>query len=108
LTLDISVARGVTALNNAILQQVAALPPVSHIAVLGYLKSAIVASLEMPRLLAEGVSSPQVNFVLLGNPMNPNGGVFARFAGLSLPSLGFTFYGATPGNDFPTAIYTLE
>lgn len=108
LTLDISVARGVTALNNAIVQQLAALPAGSPIAVLGYSQSAIVASLEMPRLLAEGVASPQVNFVLLGDPMNPNGGVFARFGGLSLPSLGFTFYGATPGNDFPTVIYTLE
>jgi hypothetical protein len=47
--------------------------------------------------------------------MNPNGGIFARFPGfpagtnLSLPSLGFTFYGATPSNTiYPTNIYTLE
>jgi PE-PPE domain/PE family len=108
LTLNVSAARGVTELNNAILQQLAALPAGSSIAVLGYSQSAIVASLEMPQLLAQGVSSSQVNFVLLGDPMNPNGGLLARFPGLTLPSLGLTFYGATPANAFPTVIYTLE
>ena len=38
--------------------------------------------------------------------MNPNGGMFARFPGLSFPSIGGTFYGATPANDYPTVIYT--
>ena len=108
LTLNVSAARGVTELNNAILQQLAALPPGSSIAVLGYSQSAIVSSLEMPKLLAEGVSNSQVNFVLLGDPMNPNGGLLARFPGLTLPSVGLTFYGATPANAFPTVIYTLE
>lgn len=108
LTLDISIARGTTILTDAILQQLAALPPDSSIAVLGYSQSAVLASVVMPKLLAEGVTSSQVNFTLLGNPMNPNGGVAARFAGLTLPSLGFTFYGATPHNDFPTVNYTLE
>jgi hypothetical protein len=40
--------------------------------------------------------------------MNPNGVLLARFPGLQMPSLGFTFYGATPGNSFETNIYTLE
>lgn len=108
LTLDISIARGTTILTDAILQQLAAVPPGSSVAVLGYSQSAVLSSIVMPKLLAEGVTSSQVNFTLLGNPMNPNGGVSARFAGLSLPSLGFTFYGATPHNDFPTVNYTLE
>lgn len=108
LTLDISIARGSTILTDAIVQQLAALPPGSSIAVLGYSQSAVLSSVVMPRLLAEGVTNSQVNFVLLGNPMNPNGGVSARFAGLTLPSLGFTFYGATPDNTFPTVNYTLE
>lgn len=108
LTLDISIARGSTILTDAIVQQLAALPPGSSIAVLGYSQSAVLSSVVMPRLLAEGVTNAQVNFVLLGNPMNPNGGVSARFAGLTLPSLGFTFYGATPDNAFPTVNYTLE
>ncbi|AGC64065.1 PE family protein [Mycobacterium liflandii 128FXT] len=108
LTLDISLARGATILNDAILQQLAALPAGSSVAVLGYSQSAVLSSLVMPKLLAEGVTSSQVNFVLLGNPMNPNGGVLARFPDLTLPSLGFTFYGATPDNAFPTVSYTLE
>ena len=108
LTLDISIARGSTILTDAIVQQLAALPPGSSIAVLGYSQSAVLSSVVMPRLLAEGVTNAQVNFALLGNPMNPNGGVSARFAGLTLPSLGFTFYGATPDNAFPTVNYTLE
>ncbi|WP_188069278.1 PE-PPE domain-containing protein [Mycobacterium pseudoshottsii] len=108
LTLDISLARGATILNDAILQQLAALPAGSSVAVLGYSQSAVLSSLVMPKLLAEGVASSQVNFVLLGNPMNPNGGVLARFPDLTLPSLGFTFYGATPDNAFPTVSYTLE
>jgi hypothetical protein len=40
--------------------------------------------------------------------MNPNGGIFERFAGLDLSSLGIDFYGATPADDFDTTIYTLE
>ncbi|WP_205873861.1 PE family protein [Mycobacterium camsae] len=108
LTLDISIARGSTILTDAIVQQLAALPPDGSIAVLGYSQSAVLSSVVMPRLVAEGITNSQVNFVLLGNPMNPNGGVAARFAGLTLPSLGFTFYGATPDNVFPTVNYTLE
>jgi hypothetical protein len=49
-----------------------------------------------------------VNFVLIGDPMNPNGGMFARFPGLTFPSIGGTFYGGTPANDYPTVIYTGE
>lgn len=108
MSLDISLARGATILNDAILQQLAALPAGSSVAVLGYSQSAVLSSRVMPKLLAEGVTSSQVNFVLLGNPMNPNGGVLARFPDLTLPSLGFTFYGATPDNAFPTVSYTLE
>jgi hypothetical protein len=46
--------------------------------------------------------------VLIGDLMNPNGGIFERFDGLTIPSLGLDFYGATPADDFPTTIYTLE
>ena len=35
-------------------------------------------------------------------------GYIERFAGLSLPSVGLDFYGATPGNSFHTVITTLE
>src|SRR5258705_7062484 len=49
-----------------------------------------------------------LNFTLLGDPMNPNGGLLERFVGLTIPSGGLDFYGATPGNSFPTKIYTQE
>ncbi|MBW0017678.1 MAG: PE-PPE domain-containing protein [Mycobacterium sp.] len=103
---NVSVARGVTILDNAIQQQ---LSLGNHVAVLGFSQSSIIASLEMENLDPSGTpSSLPVVFTLLGDPMNPNGGLLARFPGLTMPSLGFTFYGATPDNDFPTNIYTIE
>ncbi len=108
LTLAVSAARGITVLNNAILQQLAALPPGSSVVISGFSQSAIVASLEMPKLLAQGVTNSQASFVFIGNPMNPNGGLLSRFPGLSFPTVGLTFYGATPTDAFPTVIYTLE
>ena len=74
LTLDISLARGVTALDNAI--NLAISPGTNQsIAVFGVSQSAIIASLEMPKLLAEGFQPGQINFTLVGNESNPNGGV---------------------------------
>lgn len=108
LTLNVSVSRGAVMLHDAIIEQLAALPTGSSLAVLGFSQSAVVSSVVMPMLSAAGIPSSAVNFVLLGNPMNPNGGVFARFSGLVLPSLGFTFSGATPDNLYPTVTYSLE
>jgi hypothetical protein len=112
LTLDVSVARGVTILNNAI-QSYAT--PGNTINVFGYSQSAVIASVEMQALnptntpggslLPAGVT---LNFTLVGDPSNPNGGLLTRFPGLSLPSLGLTFGTATPDNSFPTRIYTIE
>ena len=106
LTLDQSLSQGVTILNNAIMQ--AHKGGITPINVFGYSQSAVIASLEMPKLVAAGIPSTDVSFVLIGDPMNPNGGMFARFPGLSFPSIGGTFYGATPANDYPTVIYTGE
>ncbi|MDC8982954.1 PE family protein [Mycobacterium marinum] len=110
LTLNASVEEGLTILDNAIMAQLSI--PGNTVTVFGYSQSAIIASLEMQKLAALGASAPtasQLNFVLVGNEMNPNGGMLARFPDLSLPSLGLTFYGATPSDTiYPTAIYTLE
>ncbi|OBI83735.1 PE-PPE domain-containing protein [Mycobacterium sp. 1245805.9] len=119
LTLDISLARGVTALDNIITQQITPFAvggggPTNSVSILGYSQSAIISSLEMPKLLAEGYvgslnpATNQVYFTLLGDPANPNGGLIARFPGLSFPSLGVTFGTSTPSNDFPTTIWSLE
>lgn len=103
---NISIARGVTALNNAIQQQLAAGNTVN---VLGYSQGANIAALEMQLLDPGGTpSNLPINFVLLGNSMNPNGGWDARFPGLSLPTLGFSTLGPMPTNDFVTKVYTLE
>jgi hypothetical protein len=107
LTLDVSLARGVTALDNAI--NLAIRPGTNQsIAVFGVSQSAIIASMEMPKLLAEGFQPEQINFALVGDPSNPNGGLLTRFPGARVPSLGITFGTTTPSNDFPTTIWTLE
>ncbi|OBK47665.1 PE-PPE domain-containing protein [Mycobacterium sp. 1081908.1] len=103
---NISIARGVTALNSAIQLQLAAGNTVN---VLGYSQGANIAALEMQLLDPAGTpSNLPINFVLLGNSMNPNGGWDARFPGLSVPTLGFSTLGAVPTNDFVTKVYTLE
>jgi hypothetical protein len=104
LPLDTSVAEGVTILNNTIAPQLAAGDPVD---IFGASQSAVIASLEMEQLEATDPTAP-ASFALVGDLMNPNGGIFERFDGLTIPSLGIDFYGATPADDFPTTIYTLE
>jgi PE-PPE domain/PE family len=116
LTLDESVAQGVSFLNNTLFgtgvgQHGLIQPGGTPVIVQGISQGAIIASLEMQKLLATSnpVTASQLGFVLLGDPMNPNGGLLERFAGLTLPSLGQTFYGATPSNTvWPTHIYSLE
>ncbi|MDP7701422.1 PE-PPE domain-containing protein [Mycobacterium sp. TY815] len=69
------------------------------------------ASLEMRQLVALGAGAPSpadLDFVLIGDPMNPNGGLLQRFVGLTLPSLGVSMVGATPDNVYTTTIYTRE
>jgi hypothetical protein len=111
-TPDVSVAQGVTILNSAINQQIAA---GNHVTVFGYSQSAVVASQEMAQLSASSnpPSPSQLSFVLVGDEANPNGGIITRFevpgAPLSLPSLGATFNEApTAGSIYPTAVYTQE
>jgi PE-PPE domain/PE family len=108
LTLDISLARGVTALDNAITAVLGPAPSGKVVSVFGVSQSAIIASMEMPKLLAEGYNSTNAFFTLIGDPSNPNGGLLARFPGVSVPSLGVTFGTSTPSDDFPTTIWTLE
>jgi len=54
-----------------------------------------------------GGYSSAVMGVLTGDPNNPAGGLFERFDGLSIPSVGITFNGATP-DLYPTDIFTQE
>ena len=103
-TLANSVSQGLQILDNEIAPQLSAGNPVD---VFGASQSAVIASLEMEQL-EQTDPSANATFVLVGDLMNPNGGIFERFEGLNLSSLGIDFYGATPADDFPTTIYTLE
>ncbi|BBX73538.1 PPE family protein [Mycobacterium shinjukuense] len=107
LTFDASVAQGVTILQDAIRQQIAA---GNNVTVFGYSQSATISSLAMANLAASAnpPTPDQLSFTLIGNPNNPNGGVATRFPGVSFPSLGVTATGATPDNLYPTKIYTIE
>jgi PE-PPE domain len=103
-TLATSVSQGVQILNNEISP---ILSSGGSVDVFGISQSAVIASLEMEQLEATDPNA-DATFVLAGDLMDPNGGLFERFAGLDLSSLGMDFYGATPSDDFTTTIYTLE
>ncbi len=109
LTFDASVAQGVTNLNTAIMAQQAA---GHHTIVFGVSQSATVATLEMRHLetLPPGQrpGPDELSFVLIGNPDRPDGGILARLPGISIPFLGFTTYGATPTNAYPTIDYAIQ
>lgn len=71
--------------------------------VFGYSQSARIATNLKQSLVAnynlngwDGV--PAMDFVLIGNPNRPNGGILERFNGLSIPFVGINFDGATPTN----------
>jgi hypothetical protein len=118
-----SVGQGVTILENAINSNLAADDAST---VFGYSQSAIISSQVMELLNSSdtpgGSSIPpgDLQFLLIGDPNNPNGGLLERFNGfetvsgqtvqdeLNLPSVGVSFDGATPSDAFPTDIYTLE
>lgn len=113
LPLSVSVDQGNQILYDEILQQIEA---GNTVTVFGYSQSAIISSLVMDPENAGCVNTPTcgidpdtpINFVLIGNEMNPNGGFLSRFPGLNLPSLGIPFYGGTPEDSFPVANYMLE
>ncbi|CAN5882387.1 hypothetical protein BH09ACT7_BH09ACT7_51580 [soil metagenome] len=95
LTLDESVAQGVTDLNAGLLNRLASHPG-EKIVISGSSQSAVIASIEKRNLTnASSTVRSQLEFVFTGNPDRPNGGVLERFAPLSIPFLGFTFNGAT-------------
>lgn len=116
LPLNTSVDQGLAILSDVLAKVVPGTPTT----VFGYSQSAIIGSL----LQAGYVPSPPVNsdpaptipvglrdvinFVFVGNEMNPNGGFLSRFPNLDMPSLGIPFYGPTPENAYPTTNYARE
>jgi hypothetical protein len=90
--------------------------------VFGYSQSSTVSSIAMRLLDPSGTpeSNSGLQFLLIADPSNPNGGLLERFNGfetlsgntvsdqLNLPSLGVAFDGATPADDYVTNVYSLE
>ncbi|MGO9034703.1 PE-PPE domain-containing protein [Mycobacterium sp.] len=92
--------------------------------VFGYSQSSTVAGITMQLLDPYGTNESETpnapQFLLLADLNNPNGGILERFNGfettsgqttvdpLNLASLGFSFDGATPSDDYVTTIYSLE
>ncbi|MGV0837407.1 PE-PPE domain-containing protein [Mycolicibacterium thermoresistibile] len=67
--------------------------------IVGYSQSAVIASLVKQHLLDDPGTAPGASFVLLANPMRPNGGLLQRLPqGMTIPVLGVTAYGSTPTN----------
>lgn len=114
LTLDGSVAEGRANLHRCVAatadcvynDDAAVTPGVGSVApqpgdsfqVFGYSQSAVIASLLKQDLIADySAGDPAMPFMLVANPMRPNGGVLMRGAGLpTIPILGITFTGASP------------
>ncbi|HEU0190250.1 MAG TPA: PE-PPE domain-containing protein [Mycobacterium sp.] len=114
LELDPSVAQGAQILEQAVEHQLATgdVSPANPVVVVGLSQSSTVASQAMPELAqylqSHDLPSDDLHFFLLSDPSNPDGGLLERFDGLSLPSVGVTFSGATPDDLFPTDVYTPE
>jgi hypothetical protein len=109
LTLNQSIATGVSALNQQIAVQMAAGNTVN---VWGVSQGALVETDVIRQLMASG--SPyahNLSFTLTGDPANPNGGIVERFSypfgPKQIPFLQIPLNGATPPNSpYTTAIYT--
>ena len=91
LTADQSVQAGAADLEDAIAEHAN-----EHLVISGYSQGAGVANVVKQRLAAQypaGTDAPDIDFVLIGDPNLPNGGIASRFAGLYIPILDFSFNG---------------
>jgi hypothetical protein len=101
LSADQSVEAGAADLEDAIAKH-----PNEHQVIFGYSQGAGVANVVKRRLAEQypkGTKAPDIDFVLLGDPNLPNGGLMSRFAGLHIPILDFSFNGpALTDTEFDT------
>jgi hypothetical protein len=101
LSADQSVEAGAADLEDAIAKH-----PNEHQVIFGYSQGAGVANVVKRRLAEQypkGTKAPDIDFVLLGDPNLPNGGLASRFAGLHIPILDFSFNGpALTDTEFDT------
>jgi hypothetical protein len=107
LTLNQSVALGIKDMNSAIMSSITG----GHHTTVGSIsQSAIVATGEIKYLMTHGSpDTNMLNFVLTGDPNNPNGGFFERYTGAYMPGMSATFSGATPPNSpYLTQVFTAQ
>ncbi len=94
LTLDQSVQAGVADLEGAMAEH-----GNDHLVIYGYSQGALIANREKRKLAEQypaGTEAPDIDFVLGGDANLPNGGLFARFPGLYIPILDWSFNGPAP------------
>jgi len=99
LTYEASQQQGVQNIDSAIDSTLPTLSPGERAVVFGYSSSANVVVREMRGLQNQPGGAPaidQLEFLLLGNPNRPNGGILQRFAGLFIPFVGIRLDGSTP------------
>jgi PE-PPE domain len=104
-----SVNSGVVALNgpNGLYGQYHNGPGGGPVVIFGYSQGATVVGIVKGQLAADngGLVPSDVQFVLIGDPQRPNGGVFERLALLgTVPILDATFGNPTPTNTAPTGV----
>jgi hypothetical protein len=107
LTLDQSVRVGVADLERAM-----AAHGNDDLVIFGYSQSAMIAIREKRKLAEQypaGTEAPDIDFVLGGDFNLPNGGLFARFPGLYIPILDWSFNGPEPTDtQFDTVVITRQ
>jgi PE-PPE domain len=107
LTGDQSIKAGVADLETAMADH-----PDQPLVIYGYSQGAVVAAKEKRRLAEKypwGTDAPDIDFVLAGDVGVPNGGFGARFPGLHIPVLDWTYDGADPTNtQFDTTFITYQ
>jgi hypothetical protein len=109
MTFGQSVAQGVGLLHNALFGPTGVITQGNSAVVFGYSQSATIATNEINALIALGSpNTGQLNFVLVGNPNNPVGGLLERFPGFYIPFLDVLFNGATPSSPYHTITYTIQ
>ena len=104
---DQSIQAGVADLEAAM-----AAHPNDHLVIYGYSQGAVVANVEKRRLAEQypaGTKAPDIDFVLGGDSNVPNGGFLARFPGLHIPIIEWSFNGPEPTNtQFDTVVITRQ
>lgn len=107
MTGDQSIAAGVVALEQATADN-----PSDHLVIYGYSLGAVVAVAEKRKLAEQypdPATAPDIDFVLGGDVAVPNGGFGARFPGLYIPILDWSYVGAEPTNTpFDTTVITRQ